>query len=51
MFIKPTNSQVPLTQQDQDVLSQIFAQINVEEINQIESTITYTVVPLEPWEE
>lgn len=52
MSSKPINSQIPLTQQDQEVLSQIFAQINVEDIKQIEATFSaYFVAPLEPWEE
>lgn len=46
------NSQLPLTQQDQDILSQIFAQIKVEDLQQIEAvSSSYSVAPLEPWEE
>jgi len=52
MSSKPTNSQLPLTQQDQEVLSQIFAQINLEDIQQIENVFSsFLVAPLEPWEE
>ena len=45
-------SQLPLTEQDQDVLAQIFAQIKVEDLQQIDAvSSSYSVAPLEPWEE
>lgn len=52
MSSKATNYKVPLTEQDQKVLSEIFSQINIEDIQQMEATFsTYLVAPLEPWEE
>ncbi len=52
MSSKPTNSNIPLTHQDQEVLAQIFAQIKSEDINQLEAAFaTYSVKPLEPWAE
>jgi hypothetical protein len=52
MSSKATNYKLPLTEQDQEVLSEIFSQINLEDIQQMEATFsTYLVAPLEPWEE
>lgn len=52
MSSKATNYKVPLNEQDQKVLSEIFSQINIEDIQQMEATFsTYLVAPLEPWEE
>jgi hypothetical protein len=46
------NSIIPLTDQDEEALDELFKKIEVEEIRKIEATIArYSVAPLEPWEE
>lgn len=52
MESNPTNSMIPLTEQDREALDAIFRTVEVEEIRQIEDTVArYSVIPLEPWEE
>lgn len=46
------NPRIPLTDQDQDALDDIFAKVALEDMKQIEDTVAlYSVAPLEPWEE
>ena len=46
------NSNMPLTEQDREALDDIFEQLGIEAIEQIEETVNrYAAVPLEPWEE
>jgi hypothetical protein len=43
---------MPLTDQDQNALDDIFAKVALEDMKQIEDTVAlYSVAPLEPWEE
>lgn len=51
MASDPQNFKIPLTQQDQEALSQIFAQLKMEDIKQIEANNPDSFVILEPWEE
>lgn len=45
------NLKIPLNQQDQDALSQIFEQLELEDIEQIEANNPFSFALLEPWEE
>ncbi|HEY9728004.1 MAG TPA: hypothetical protein V6D50_16265 [Chroococcales cyanobacterium] len=46
------NQRMPLTDQDQNALDDIFAKVALEDMKQIEDTVAlYSVAPLEPWEE
>jgi hypothetical protein len=46
------NPNMPLTEQDREALNNIFEQLEVEAIKQIEETVErYAPLPLEPWEE
>jgi hypothetical protein len=52
MANQKVNPMIPLTDQDSEALDEIFEKVQVEEIRQIEETVTrYSIVPLEPWEE
>ncbi len=43
---------MPLTEQDSDALDEIFEQVLVEDIKQIEALVSrFSVAPLDPWEE
>lgn len=42
---------VPLTNQDQAALSELFEQLQFEDIKQIEASSTPSLELLEPWEE
>jgi hypothetical protein len=47
----PITSKLPLTQLDQEALSQIFEQLKLEDIQLIKTSPTYSFALLEPWEE
>lgn len=51
MVNNPLPSKLPLTHKDQEALSQIFEQLKLEDIQQIEARTTDSLGLLEPWEE